>query len=140
MSGKVDVMFFALGAPQVKQAHASVGGVRVLEVNTARAAIRRVQALLPGAYVIEVGTTPPIEGIAKPTHLMAFDMVLITRAGVTDDVVYRVTKALHDNKQDLVATFPPFALFQPQNMAKRLKGVPLHPGAMKYYREIGLVR
>jgi len=49
-----------------------------------------------------------------------------------------VAKALHDGKEDLVATFPPFGLFQPQNMAKPLEGVPLHPGAMKYYREIGI--
>jgi len=59
---------------------------------------------------------------------------------VSDDVVYRVAKALHDGKQDLVATFPPFGLFQPQNMAKSLEGVPLHPGALKYYREIGLAK
>ena len=75
-----------------------------------------------------------------PTNLIAFDMVLITNAKVSDDVVYRVAKALHDGKEDLVATFPPFALFQPQNMAKVLEGVPLHPGAMKYYREIGLAK
>ncbi len=140
MSGKVDVMFFALGSPQVKQAHASVGGVRVLEVNTAPDAIKRVQALLPGAYVIQVGTTPPIEGISKPTNLVAFDMTLVTNAKVSEDVVYKVTKALHENKQELAATFPPFFLFQPQNMAKPLEGLSFHPGAAKYYREVGLVK
>jgi TRAP transporter TAXI family solute receptor len=140
MSGKVDVMFFALGSPQVKQAHASVGGVRVLEVNTAPDAIKRVQALLPGAYVIQVGTTPPMEGISKPTSLVAFDMTLVTNAKVSEDVVYRVTKALHENKQELAATFPPFLLFQPQNMAKPLEGLAFHPGAAKYYREVGLMK
>jgi len=45
-------------------------------------------------------------------------MVLITNAKVSDDVVYKVAKTLHDGKEDLVATFPPFALFQPQNMRK----------------------
>jgi len=140
MSGKVDVMFFALGSSQIKQAHASVGGVRVLEINTAPDALKRVQALLPGAYTVRVGTTPPVEGIAKPTDLVAFDMVLITSAKVSDDVVYRVAQALHDGKQDLVATFPPFGLFQPQNMAKPLMGVEMHPGAAKYYKEIGLLK
>jgi TRAP-type uncharacterized transport system substrate-binding protein len=51
-----------------------------------------------------------------------------------------VAKALHDGKEELVATFPSFALFQPQSMAKVLEGVPLHPGAAKYYREIGLAK
>lgn len=138
MSGKVDVLLFALGSAAIKQANASVGGLRVLEVDTSRAAMRRTEALLPGAYVMRVSPNPALDGITKPTNLIAFDMVLITNAKVPDEVVYRVAKALHDNKQDLVATFPPFGLFQPQNMAKALKGVPMHPGAVRYYKEIGL--
>ena len=138
MSGKVDVLFFALGSAAIKQANASVGGLRVLEVGTSPDALKRTQALLPGAYVMQVAPNPALDGITKPTNLIAFDMVLITNAKVSDEIVYAVAKALHDGKDDLVATFPPFGLFQPQNMAKPLEGVPLHPGAMKYYREIGI--
>ena len=139
-SGKVDVMFFALGSAAIKEAAASVGGVRVLELDTAPQALRRMQALLPGAYVLKVAPSPALDGITKPINLMAFDMVMVTNARVSDDIVYRVAKALHDSKADLAATFPPFALFQPQNMAKPIEGVPFHAGAAKYYREIGLLR
>ena len=140
MSGKVDVMFFALGSAAIKQANAAVGGVRVLEVDTAPAAIKRAQALIPGAYVIQVAPHPSIEGVSKPTNLIAFDMVLMTNAKVKDDVVYRTVKALHENKQELVATFPPFALFQPQAMAKPLQDVRFHPGAEKFFKEAGLLK
>ena len=140
MSGKTDVMFFALGSAAIKQANASVGGVRVLEVDTSPEAMKRSEALLPGAYVIKVAPNPAIEGVSRPTNLIAFDMVLITNAKVKDDIVYRMVKALHESKQDLAATFPPFALFNPQNMAKPLQGVPFHPGAEKYYRETGLLK
>ena len=140
MSGKVDVMFFALGSAAIKQANASVGGVRVLEVDTSAEAMKRSEALIPGAYIIQVAPNPAVEGVAKPTNLIAFDMVMITNAKVSEDTVYRVAKALHDNKQDLVGTFPPFGLFQPQAMAKPLSGVPMHPGAAKYYREIGIAK
>ena len=140
MSGKVDVMFFALGSAAIKQANAAVSGVRVLEVDTAPEAIKRSQALIPGAYVLQVAPHASIEGVSKPTHLIAFDMVLMTNAKVKDDVVYRAVKALHDNKQDLVATFPPFALFNPQNMAKPLQSVQFHPGAEKFFREAGLLK
>ena len=140
MSGRVDVMFFALGSAAIKQANASVGGVRVLEVDTAPAAMKRTQALLPGAYVIQVAPHPSVEGLSKPTSLVAFDMVLITNAKVSEDIVYRAVKALHDNKQELAATFPPFAIFQPQNMAKPLQGVQMHSGAMKFYKEAGMLK
>jgi len=140
MSGKVDVMFFALGSAAIKQANASVGGLRVLEVDTSTEAMKRTETLIPGAYVMQVAPGPAVDGITRPTNLIAFDMVMITNAKVSDDVVYRAAKALHDNKADLVATFPPFGLFQPQGMAKPLLGVPMHPGAARYYKEAGLLK
>jgi len=139
-SGKVDVLFFALGSAAVKQANASVGGLRVLEVDTSAAAMKRTQALLPGAYVLRIAPHPSIEGVTQPTNVIAFDMVLITVARVSDDTVYQVAKALHASKKDLVAIFRPFVLFNPQNMAKPLLDVPMHPGALKFYREIGIVK
>lgn len=139
-ANKTDVMFFALGSAAVKQANASVGGIRVLEVDTAPEAIQRVQKLLPGAYVLNVKPHPSVEGLKAPTNLVAFDMVMVTRAELGDDVVYKVAKALYENKADLQATFPPFALFNPKNMAKPLQSVPMHPGAARFYKEIGLTK
>ena len=138
MSNKTDTMFFALGSAAVKQANASVGGIRVLEADTAPAAVQRVQKLLPGAYIMKVNPHPSIEGVSKPTDLIAFDMVMVARAELGDDVVYKVAKALYENKADLQATFPPFALFNPKSMAKPLQSVPMHPGAAKFYKEAGL--
>ena len=140
ISGKTDAFFFALGSAAIKQANASVGGLRVLEVDTSPQAMQRVTAMLPGAYTLQVTPNPNIEGVTKPTHLIAFDMVMVVRAELGDDVVYKVTKALYENKQDLAATFPPFGLFDPKKMAKPLEGVPLHPGALKFYKEAGLVQ
>jgi TRAP transporter TAXI family solute receptor len=137
-SGKTDVMFFALGAAAVKQASATVGGLRVLAIDHSPDAIKRMQEVLPGSYVMEVKPSPALDGITQPTEVVAFDMVLSTNVHVRDDVVYQVTKAIHDNKAGLAATFPPFALFKPDNMAKIVKDVPFHPGALKFYREIGL--
>jgi len=140
MAGKVDVMFFALGSAAIKQAHASVGGVRVLEIDASPEAVKRVQDLLPGAYVLQVAPHPSVEGLSKPTHLVAFDMVLVTRSELAEDTVYKVAKALYESKPDLQATFPPFALFNPKNMAKPLLSVPLHPGAARFYKEAGLMQ
>jgi hypothetical protein len=138
MTNKTDVMFFALGSAAIKQANASVGGVRVLEIDTAPDAVKRVQAMLPGAYVMQVSPHPSIEGLGKPTNLIAFDMVMVVREELAADVVYQVTKALYGSKQDLMATFPPFALFNPKTMAKPLQSVPFHPGALKFYKEVGI--
>src|SRR5262245_21401760 len=110
-SGKVDVMFFALGSGAIKEAAVTVGGLRVLPIDDSDAAQRRMQAVLPGSYVLALEPAPGLDGIAQPTKLVAFDMVLNSSAQVSDDIIYRVTKALYENKADLAATFAPFALF-----------------------------
>ena len=139
-SGKVDVLFFALGSAAVKEAAASVGGLRVIEVETSAEALQGTQVILPGSYVITVNPAPALDGISKPTQLSAFDMVMVANAKVAEDTVYRTARALYEGKADLVATFPPFALFNPANMAKPVQGVPPHPGATRFYREIGLIK
>ena len=137
-AGKTDVLFFALGSAAVKQAAATVGGLRVLPIDDSPDALQRMQAVLPGSYVMEVNPSPQFDGITKPTNVIAFDMVLSTNADVPENVVYEVTKSIHQNKAALAATFPPFNLFKPESMAKTVQDVPFHPGAVKYYREVGL--
>lgn len=138
-AGKTDALFFALGAAAVKQAAATVGGLRVLPIDTSPEAIKRIEEVLPGAYVVEVKPSPAIEGLAEPTKVIAFDMVFFANKSVSDDIAYQVTKALHENKSALAATFPPFNLLDPARMAKPVKGLTFHPGALKYYREVGLL-
>jgi TRAP transporter TAXI family solute receptor len=138
IAGKVDVLFFALGSAAVKQAAASVGGLRVLPIDDSEAARERMENVLPGSYVLNVQPGPNIEGIKEPTNIVAFDMAFFTNKDVPDNVTYAVTKALHQNKDALVAAFRPMALFEPGKMAKPLKAVPFHPGALKYYQEVGI--
>lgn len=138
-AGRTDAFLFAVGSAAVKQAAAKVGGLRVLPVDQSPEALKRVEEILPTAYLITVKPAPNIEGITKPTKLVAFDMVLLANKNVSDETAYKVAKALHENKDMLKATFKPFVLFNPANMAKTVKNVPFHPGALKYYREAGLL-
>jgi TRAP transporter TAXI family solute receptor len=136
--GKVDAVYLALGSSIGKQAAATVGGLRVLEIDAAPEAVKRLQGLLPGAYVMRVDPEPALDGVTRPTDLVAFDMVLNTAAAVPDAVIYKVTKAIHESQAELAATFAPFRLFAPRQMAKPLADVPMHPGAIKFYQEAGL--
>jgi uncharacterized protein len=139
IAGKTDALFFALGSAAVKQAAASVGGLRVLPIDTSPEAVKRMEAILPGAYVTEVKPSPAIEGISAPTKVVAFDMVFFANVNIPEETVYLVTKALHENKPALVAAFRAFNLFDPSRMARTVKGVEFHPGALKYYREVGML-
>ncbi|HKA72167.1 MAG TPA: TAXI family TRAP transporter solute-binding subunit [Xanthobacteraceae bacterium] len=137
-AGKTDVLFFALGSAAVKQAAATVGGVRVLPTDDSPEAQKRMQDVLPGSYVVEVTPAPSIDGVSEPTKVLAFDMVLCTSVDVPHRVVYEVVKALHQNKPALSAAFGAFNLLDPAKMSKPVRDVAFHPGALKYFQEAGI--
>jgi uncharacterized protein len=61
----------------------------------------------------------------------------IGRADLPDDLVYQVVKAVFENQPRLVKATATASETLPQNVAKDTF-LPLHPGAVRYYREIGI--
>ena len=70
---------------------------------------------------------------------VAIQNFLVTHEGVPDDEVYRMTKALFENLDALVAAHTAAKAIKRENAIKSLP-VPLHPGAAKYYKEVGLLK
>ncbi len=66
-------------------------------------------------------------------------VMLVTRAELSEDTVYRVTKALFDNREQLVSVHKVMEHFRAQEAAKE-PVVAIHPGSLRYYREVGAVR
>jgi TRAP transporter TAXI family solute receptor len=137
--GKTDVMYYALGSAVVMEINTKVGGLRVLPVDNSPEAVARMQKVMPGSYVSEVRATPNVPGITDPVMVVCFDNVLYTNAKVADDVVHKVVKVIYENKPDLVASFAAFGSFSPQRMATAVQGLDFHPGALKFYKEVGLL-
>ena len=80
-------------------------------------------------------------GASQATPTVGFPTVLITRQDVREDLVYLVTKAISENKDKLVAAHKGLSKFDPMVAWKReLVGLPLHPGAERYYREKGWMK
>lgn len=135
-TGKADVFFFALGAGKVSETDAKVGGIRALPFSPDPAAVARTRKLVPVAYPLEVGTE--IVGVTAPTPIMAYDYLVLTSTKVPDETVYKLAKIMHQNKAALVSGFKPLAGFNPKRMVKDMGRVQFHPGAVKYYKEIGV--
>ena len=79
------------------------------------------------------------EGQKGETVSGDFGTVLIAHADVPDDVAYNVTKAVIENMDKLAKDYPAYNAFVGGENAWRPEntGVPLHPGAERYYKERG---
>ena len=78
------------------------------------------------------------KGQTKPVKAMASWNVLITNDKLDTETAYQMTKALYDKKQDILNVSTRLASMAPENL--KYIQVPLHPGALKYYKEIGAVK
>lgn len=136
-TGKVEGFLFALGAAKVREADAAVGGIRALPVDNTPANLTAVRKFLPLAYLRPENPSKRNIGIAQPTHVIAYDALVFASAKTSDDAAYRLAKAMHGGKKEMAATFGVFNLFDPNRMATKIDPIPYHPGAIRFYKEIG---
>jgi uncharacterized protein len=78
------------------------------------------------------GVDRPIPTVMRPNHL------IYVRDEAPDDFAYAVAKALDEHRQLFQVQLEPW-YYDPQTVAVS-KVIPMHRGAMKYYRERGYVR
>jgi TRAP transporter TAXI family solute receptor len=94
-----------------------------------------------GDPVYVAGAIPAGTFDGQPAEIptAAIMTLLLTREAISEDVVYLMTKSLFDHLDLLAQTLP---LAKDIDVAKAPFGlpIPLHPGAAKYYREIGLLK
>ena len=77
-SGAADAFYFAFGAPKVREVDATVGGIRMTEIDEkGMAAARKIERW---GYLTEVGPGPVFIGVEKPMKVYSFDNLLFTSA------------------------------------------------------------
>lgn len=64
-------------------------------------------------------------------------MHLITAADQSEDLVYRMTRALYENRDEVVKKHPAGKAINEKNVV-RYVGTDFHPGAIRYFKEIGI--
>ena len=64
----------------------------------------------------------------------------VTSAKQSDDMVYTLVKAVFENFDDFKKLHPALGILKTENMIKDGLSAPLHPGAVKYYKEKGWMK
>jgi len=77
-----------------------------------------------------------VKGLTEPVTALAVATAICVKADLPDDFVYNITKIMFDHKAELDSVHPQWTTTTKDTVAKDVP-VPLHPGAEKYYKEIG---
>ncbi len=135
--GKIDAFGYVVGIPNSGVAVATEGcGAYIVNLNTdvEKGLISEFPFYGPvnipkGAYSSTTAPVTTFGGYAT----------IVSSAKVPEAVVYEVVRAVFENLDDFKALHPAYSILTPEGMIKNGISAPLHPGAVKYYKEKGLM-
>lgn len=100
-----------------------------------------LQALEKEGYAPKVMPANSWKGQNKDVNTMVNASAYVVAKDIPEDVVYAMTKAIVENKPELVKQVPAMEQYVPEDSAlPSINGLPFHPGAVKYYKEAGLMK
>lgn len=91
------------------------------------------------AYLVGIVPANTYQGQTADVPTAIVPNFLVTRADLSDDIVYGMTKALWTHLPELVAAHAAAKAIVLQHALTGMP-VPLHPGAARYYKEVGLLK
>ena len=79
-------------------------------------------------------------GSAKNINTFGMKATLVTSSKVDEEIIYQVVKAVFTNLDNFKTLHPVFSALDQNKMITEGLIVPMHLGAIRYYREIGLIK
>lgn len=135
--GKVDAAFTVAGAPTTAITDlAATNEFNMLSLTD------EALAYIAENYPFLVQDNLPAgtyNGIDQETRCVAVQAALVASKDVSEDVVYELLKTMFDNKAELVTAHAKFQ-FLDAEYAVSGASVKLHPGAEKFYKEVGALK
>ena len=136
--GKIDAFGYSVGFPNGAMENAASCGAKALPINLKGS---EVQGLIDGAAYYAKAVIPKgtYTGQKKDVTTFGVKATVVTSANVSDELVSLVVKAVMENFDDFKKQHPAFASLKKEDMIAAGLSAPLHPGAIKYYKEAGLM-
>lgn len=135
--GNIDAMIYTIGHPAaaIKEATTTCDARLVSVTGEA------IDKLVADNPFYRVATIPGgmYKGTDGETTTFGVGATFVTSADVSEDVVYIVAKSVMENIDDFRGLHPAFANLEPSQMVSDGLSAPLHPGAEKAYKELGLI-
>lgn len=135
---KVDAMVYTVGHPNgsIQEAATSCDSVLV------EVAGPEIDKLVNENAYYRFATIPGgmYRGTDADVKTFGVGATFVSSAKVPDDVIYYVVKAVFENFDEFKQLHPAFANLKKEEMIKDGLSAPLHDGAVKYYKEAGLMK
>ncbi len=134
---RIDAAFYTVGHPSgyYKEATSGTRKVKFIPITGIDSLLTQYPYYAKAVTLV----TQYYPGAANTEDVPTFGVkaTFVTSAKVADDVVYAIVKEVFDNFETFKKLHPAYAGLTKESMLEGLSA-PLHPGALKYYKEAGL--
>lgn len=107
-------------------------------VNIANEEVAALNELLPGWGFVTSAMEEGEYGLSCGGDTLAVPFGLYVREGLDDEIVYQLTKTMYDFHEEAVELNPQYLSGWNMDRALEAIGAPIHPGAIRYYKEAGV--
>ena len=90
-------------------------------------------------YVNFVIPADTYKGVTEPVNTVAVKATFIVRKDLPDDIAYSLVKGVFEGREDIIAGHAKGKELD-INLAVTGVSVPFHPGAEKYFKELGVIQ
>ncbi len=136
-NGTLDGAWIMSGAPAAAVSQALSSGCKLLEIDDETLAALQQRFPWYARFVIPADTYP---NQPNPVKTSAIKMVMFCRGDLSEDLVYNLTKSFWEHIGELGEAQKNLKGLKPEDAVKDIASLPLHPGAEKYYKEIGVIK
>jgi TRAP transporter TAXI family solute receptor len=135
LEGRDDALVITSGVPTpaVKQVEAKEP---LVFISLTPEQIEAIRKTMPELTISHIGSGV-YSSLDKTYTTLGLYNFAIGRDDLPDELVYQLVKAIYVNHDRLLKAYPTAAETLPQNFDKNTF-LPFHPGAVRYYREIGI--
>lgn len=135
---RVDAAAIATGMPAMRKAHATVpGGLRILPIGP-KGTDDFLGKGMAGLYTVKQKHSKKKPFVKGTITIAAFDSYLNAGTQVSNEDAYQMAKAVYDNWKQMQKDYPPLRGTKQNLIAPANNPIPYHPGAAKYYKEVGI--
>lgn len=134
--GKIDAYFWLVGHPSALTQE-SLASCAAHLVNVTGPAIEKLIADKP--YYRDATIPAGMYNNKEDVKTFGVGATFVTSSDVPEEVVYQVVKAVFENLDQFKKLHPAFNNLKAEEMIKDGLSAPLHDGAVKYYKEKGMM-
>ena len=136
--GRIDAFFYTVGHPSgaIKEATTGTRKVKIVPVVLPDSFYKKFSYYAPSVVPIKF-----YPGAQNKEDVPSFGVkaTFVTSSKVSEKAVYAVTKEVFENFDAFKKLHPAYSVLTKENMLEGMSA-PIHKGAMKYYKESGMMK